>query len=233
MGESKSPCVSVVIPCYNAARYVSDAIQTVLDQGHDNLQILVTDDGSSDDSAQAIKAFGDRVDYVWQENGGICAARNNCLRRVTGDYIAFLDADDLWTPDSLKVRLDHLRNNSHVDLVYGTVKPFLSEDLSEEEAAKSQLPDMQAGRLAGSVLCRAESFFRVGFFDENLRLGETFDWLLRAKDAGLSEQVLDHIVLLRRVHDTNTVKKDKEINQHYLQALRQSLARRKQMGAGG
>ena len=231
MGEGSSPRVSVVIPCYNAAKYVRDSIQSVLDQGHDNLEILVTDDGSSDDSARVIQAFGDRVDYVWQENGGICAARNNSLRRVTGEYVAFLDADDLWAADSLSVRLSYLSQHPDIDLVFGVVEAFLSEDVSQEEAAKSRLPDVQTGRLAGSVLCRAESFFRVGYFDERLRLGETFDWLLRAKDAGLTEQELNHLVLLRRVHDTNTVKQDKEINQQYLQALRQSLARRKQMGA--
>jgi len=231
MGEGDSPRISVVIPCYNAAKYVGAAIQSVLDQDHDNFEILVTDDGSSDDSAAVIQAFGDRVDYVWQENGGICAARNNSLRRVTGEYVAFLDADDLWTSDSLPVRLNHLRRHEDIDFVFGAVEAFLSEDVSQEEAAKSRLPEVQTGRLAGSVLCRADSFFRVGYFDESLRLGETFDWLLRAKDSGLKEQEINHVVLLRRVHDTNTVKQDKGINQQYLQALRQSLARRKQMGA--
>ena len=233
MGEVISPRISVVVPCYNAGKYVSAAIQSVLDQGWNNLEILVTDDGSTDDSARVIQTFGDQVDYQWQENGGICAGRNNSLRRVTGDYVAFLDADDLWTPDSLTVRLDYLQKHPEIDLVFGAVKAFLSEDISQEEAASSQLPEVQAGRLAGSILCRAESFFRVGYFDETLRLGETFDWLLRAKDEGLTEQELNHVVLLRRVHDTNTLKQDKDINKQYLQALRQSLARRKQLGAGG
>ena len=231
MGEDRSPRISVIMPCYNVARYVGAAIESVLAQNYDNLEILVTDDGSTDDCASVIQGFGAKVEYVRQDNGGICAARNNSLRRATGDFITFLDADDLWAPDSLRPRLDYLLTHPETDLVFGTVEAFFSEDLPSEDVANSALPEMQGGRLASSVLVRSDAFFKVGYFDEGLRLGEMFDWLLRAKDAGLTEHEIDRKVLLRRVHNTNTVKQDKEINQQYMKALRQSLARRKQAGA--
>lgn len=227
MSEQTQPKVSVVIPCYNAADYISAAINSVLDQGHDNLQIIVANDGSTDDSESVVQGFGDKIDYVTRENGGISAARNTGLKQVEGDYVAFLDADDLWCEGSLKARLDHLQAHPDVAYVFGKIETFLSEELEEGGDA---IPEMAAGRLAGSLLVRREDFFRVGLFDENLSVGETMDWLLRAQEAGLKEAEVDHVVMRRRVHNKNTVKQEEELKRQYLHALRASLQRRRQQG---
>ena len=96
--------VSVVIPCFNAERYIGEAIESVLSQTVPGDEILIVDDGSSDDSAKVIAQVASHVRYFRQDNQGISAARNNGLARATGACIAFLDADDLWTPDSLAGR---------------------------------------------------------------------------------------------------------------------------------
>lgn len=92
MGSNRHPLISVVIPCYNAASYVAAAIDSVLNQNYSNLQIIVVDDGSADDSKNVICRYGDRVQYMFQQNGGISAARNAALKKVRGDLVAF------WTP---------------------------------------------------------------------------------------------------------------------------------------
>src|ERR1700730_11102243 len=97
--ESKStPRVSVVIPSYNSASSVREAIQSVLDQAYADFEIIVIDDGSTDSTECVVRSFGDRVSYWKQENKGASSARNHGVRKSRGSYVAFLDSDDLWLP---------------------------------------------------------------------------------------------------------------------------------------
>jgi glycosyltransferase involved in cell wall biosynthesis len=90
--------VSVIIPTYNHAQYVGDAIQSVLDQEYRNFEIIVVDDGSTDDSQAVVAEFGAQVRYIWQENRGLSAARNTGIEAANGAYISLLDADDMLEP---------------------------------------------------------------------------------------------------------------------------------------
>lgn len=225
---SRTPLISVVIPCYNAATYVAEAISSVLSQEYENLQIIVVNDGSTDDSEQAIMEFSDRIEYITQDNAGISAARNAGLAVARGSLIAFLDSDDLWCENSLGVRLSCMNQNPEVDYVFGKVEAFRDKpENGDEGAADYQLPQTAGGRLGGSLLIRGPSFFRVGVFDTDLRVGETIDWLLRAQEAGLKGREVDYLVLRRRVHDTNTVTQETELKSQYLHALKASIERRK------
>jgi glycosyltransferase involved in cell wall biosynthesis len=109
--------VSVVIPTYNCAGYLTEAIHSVLEQTTPAFEIIVVDDGSTDDTAAIVAGLGDRVTYLQQANAGVAAARNAGLRRATGDVIAFLDADDFWAPDKLATQLVVLDRCPEVDLV--------------------------------------------------------------------------------------------------------------------
>lgn len=134
----------------------------------------------------------------------------------------------MWFEDSLNVRLAYLNDHADTDYVYGKVEAFLSEDGQVGDVTGSQLPDTLAGRLAGSILVRSESFCKVGLFDTGLRVGETIDWILRAQEAGLVSYEIDQLVLRRRVHANNTVRLEADLQQQYLRALRTSIQRRKQ-----
>lgn len=105
MGKS-GPLVSVIIPAYNAERYIEETLESVFKQTHDCLEVLLVDDGSTDGTGARVRAYGDRVQYIQQANAGVGAARNRGLEAATGDYIAFLDADDLWRPERLEVQLE-------------------------------------------------------------------------------------------------------------------------------
>jgi len=112
-----SPLVSVVIAAYNAARYLPETLDSALAQTHANREIIVVDDGSTDDTAARVAPYRSRITYVRRTHGGLAAARNAGLRMVRGDYIALLDADDLWKPEKLAVQLDVARRHQGSGLI--------------------------------------------------------------------------------------------------------------------
>src|SRR5665213_2910 len=97
--------VSVIVPAYNSECFIAEALKSVLVQGPSVIEVIVVDDGSVDSTCDIVRSFGDPVRLIRQENQGPAAARNNGLRRVRGDYIAFLDADDVWLPGKLDAQL--------------------------------------------------------------------------------------------------------------------------------
>jgi len=220
--------VSVIVPCFNAARYIGEAIESVLTQVLPDDEIIVVDDGSSDDSAKVIASFGGRVCYIHQDNQGISAARNSGLAYASGAHIAFLDADDLWTSESLPLRRRFLTEHVNLDYVYGWVEQFISPDIDETvRQTIGKLPDFQPGRVAGAMLVRRQVFERVGLFDSGFRIGETMDWVARADTAGHQSGDVGEVVLRRRVHGANTVIKERNMQGDYLRVLRAAIARRR------
>lgn len=118
-----SSLISVIIPVYNAENFISETITSVINQSHTNWELILIDDGSTDQSADIIKSFlqkDARVSYYYQENSGVSAARNNGISKSQGTYISFLDADDCWKKDNLKIRLTLF--NNEVDWVYGSTE---------------------------------------------------------------------------------------------------------------
>src|SRR2546425_10651809 len=111
-------CVSVVIPVYNGEQYLADAIQSVRDQTYQNVEVIVVDDGSTDESADVAKKFGEAIRYVHQSNGGVGKARNTGIAAARGAYLAFLDQDDLWLPDKLAVQVAYLDSHPEMGAVY-------------------------------------------------------------------------------------------------------------------
>jgi glycosyltransferase involved in cell wall biosynthesis len=226
MTSSDAPLVSVVVPCYNTELYIGEAIDSIVAQDCKPIEIVVIDDGSTDRSMEVVRRFGDRVECRRQPNAGIGAARNAGIAIARGKYLAFLDADDIWTPTSLNSRLDRLRRGA--DCVYGGVEHFISPDLSPEERDRfAPIPATMTGRLAGTMLIDRNAFHRVGLFDPSLKIGEMVDWVARADHARIAAALIDDIVLRRRIHRTNTVLRLRDQQGAYLKALRASLTRRR------
>jgi glycosyltransferase involved in cell wall biosynthesis len=124
--------VSVVIPAYNVERYLAETIRSVLDQSYDDYEIIVVDDGSSDRTLEIAKSFEPRIRALTKTNGGPASARNLAIRNSRGDYIAFLDSDDLWTPDKLERQVALFENNPTVGLTYSEALMF-TEDNGERK----------------------------------------------------------------------------------------------------
>src|SRR5690242_17253835 len=104
MKTAETPLISVVMPCYNTERHIGEAIDSILSQEIESVQVVVIDDGSTDRSADIARGFGKRVECKSQANAGIAAARNCGVALARGKYLAFLDADDIWMPGSLSLR---------------------------------------------------------------------------------------------------------------------------------
>ena len=116
--ERDTPLVSIIIPNYNHAKYVGDAICSVLNQDYRDFEIIVVDDGSTDNSREVITKFGEQVRYIWQENQGLSAARNTGIKSAKGSVIGVLDADDMYEPAFLTTMISALRENPDADGIY-------------------------------------------------------------------------------------------------------------------
>lgn len=210
------PQVSVVIPVYNNELFVREAIESALGQAGPGLEVIVVDDGSTDASAERAAEIPD-VRVIRQANGGIGAARNAGVALATGEFIGFLDADDVWTVDRL---LKLLAVVDDFDAVFGQAVQF-GKHRDETEP--------QAALLAGTMLIRRASFERVGPFDEGLRVGEFIDWWARAEELGLKWTQIPEVVLRRRIHTTNTGITHAGDRVDYTRVLRAALERRRAM----
>ena len=181
--------VSVVVPCYNNSIYVSEAISSILAQSVPPAEIIVVDDGSTDDSLSRIARFGGAVTLLRQANRGAAGARNAGVAATSQPFIAFLDADDAWPENRLAAMLALLAGTG-ADLVFGLVRQCLG-------VVGPNAPlhgDVMPGRLAGSVVVQRRFFDRVGPFDEGLRSAEMIDWLSRAQALGMVEGSVPDVV---------------------------------------
>jgi len=126
--------VSAIIPCYNYGKYLPRAIDSILAQTRPVSEILVVDDGSTDNTREVATSYGDRVQYIFQQNQGRAAARNHGMREATGDWIALLDADDWWFPEKIELQLKAAAARPEAVLVYTGIK--LSGDRSRPPLAR-------------------------------------------------------------------------------------------------
>ncbi|MBU3702662.1 MAG: glycosyltransferase family 2 protein, partial [Acidimicrobiia bacterium] len=189
----------------NGERHVAEAIASVLGQSGPPVEIVVVDDGSTDDTAGVLARFGDAVRVVHQPARGAAAGLNRGVAMTMGDVIAFLDADDLWTPDALARRLARLDRPDIPDGVFGRTTQFVSPELSEDEIRLLRFGTGPASvPLLGALVVRREVVERVGPFDESLPSAEGVDWVTRARDAGVNLVAIDDVVLCRRLHAANT-----------------------------
>jgi glycosyltransferase involved in cell wall biosynthesis len=227
--ESTGSLVSVIIPCYNAERYVGEAIQSVLDQTYQSFEIIVVDDGSQDGSAAVLQQYPD-VRYQYQENSGIGATRNLAIEMAEGDFFAFLDADDLWEKDKLARQLDAFAQEPDLDMIFGYVQQFLSPDVTRDPSQETPVhKELMEGYVPSAMMVRRASFLRVGLFATGWKMGEFIDWYARAQELGLKKLMLPEIVARRRIHDANNGIQQRAAMNDYLHILKKSLDRRKQI----
>lgn len=128
--------VSVIIPCYNAANYLPEAIESVLAQTYHDYEIIVVDDGSTDQTSDIITQYQSRLNYIYQKNMGVGAARNTGIRYAKGEYLVFLDADDILLKNKLQIQASYLDQNPNISVVTSPLYCFYEKDNGEEEIWK-------------------------------------------------------------------------------------------------
>jgi glycosyltransferase involved in cell wall biosynthesis len=182
--------VSVIIPSYNCARYVGQSVESVFAQSRQPEEIIVVDDGSTDGTRQALELYRGRIRYIYQENRGAAAARNNGIRTATGDFVAFLDADDLWLPEKLEFQMEYFARHPNYGLVYSDMKIFDESGIIHESVKQWLGMSMPVGYvfrqlfwdtlfIPAAVVCRKACFERAGLFDERLVFCEDYEMWLR------------------------------------------------------
>jgi len=199
--------INIIIPAYNQAQYVGQAIQSVLDQTFPDFELVVVDDGSTDDTPEVLAGFLDlRLRVIRQANSGLSAARNTGLRESSAPLVTFLDADDLFLPNKLAVLGAFLESHPQVGLVSGGMQ-FVDKDgrlLGQKAAAPASLAlsELLLGNPlpVGGVLLRRVWLDRVGVFDESLRACEDWDLWLRMASAGCQLAWVEQAMVAYRIH---------------------------------
>jgi glycosyltransferase involved in cell wall biosynthesis len=208
--------VSVVIPVRNGVKYLSEAIESVLAQGQVEVEVIVVDNGSSDGSRALAESFGDPVHVIAETRPGAAHARNAGVRLTRGEYLAFLDADDLWMPGKLSRQLAELETRQDLDMVFSYGQNFLSPELTEGQRLEvSYIPEPGPFIIPSSMLARRESFVRVGELPD-LREGEFIAWYGSAVSMGLRSEIIPEVLFMRRVHLSNSTR----IESHRIDLLR-------------
>lgn len=222
------PLVSVIVPVCNG-KYIGEALQSIQNQDYSPIEIIVVNDGSTDDTANIVSRFKG-IRLISTENRGVAAARNTGLAMATGEWITFLDSDDLWVPGKTRIQVGFLLDHGDVDGVYGRFENFI-----EEGAAIPGFIDRKAflnpekGRMItlGALMVKTEAAREIGDFAPGLRTGEDLDWFIRWKEGGRTVSFDDRVVLKRRLHGSNLSYESVRNKGNLLKMIKSSLDRKR------
>jgi glycosyltransferase involved in cell wall biosynthesis len=224
-----NPLVSVIIPVYNGERFVGEAIASALAQDYQPLEILVADDGSTDNSAANAHSNAG-VTVLELPHGGVSIARNAAVAASRGEWLAFLDADDLWFPEKVGRQV-----------AVGSATPnigiLLCEGVPQFDAVPTWWvwptePRSKTCFEPSSWLVRRRAFDYVGGFEPGRALGEDLNWLMRAWSMGVRHRVVRETLMYRRIHDSNTSAQLPKAELQVMPLLRESLAIKRGLQAG-
>jgi glycosyltransferase involved in cell wall biosynthesis len=226
------PLVSVIIPTYNAAQYVARAVDSALAQTYSPVEVIVVDDGSTDNTVQVLEPYNSKIHYLYQPNAGQAAARNRAIRQSSGDFYAFLDADDMWQKDKLEQQIPVLLSNPKLGLVHSNF------DYLDEKTGKTFTISRPRHKLVGrcytrlffgcsifasSVVVRRECLEKIGLFDEQIPPGiEDYDlWLRISQEYEFA--YVPRCLAVYRQHSTNISHNALRMNSADLTVIRKAL----------
>jgi glycosyltransferase involved in cell wall biosynthesis len=199
------------MPAYNASAYIAESIESVLIQNYGNFELIIVDDGSTDNTAEIIAAFNDpKIRYFYQANSGASSARNFAIKQARGQYLVLLDADDMITPDFIARHLQEFEKNTNADLIYSDYcfiddnsrpirivkRPeYTDEKLLIRDLFRCGFPIVQFNH----TCLRKSVFDRIGFYEEKLVIAEDYDMIRRFLKCGLKLRHIGQVLYLRRI----------------------------------
>lgn len=225
--------VSVIMPVHNAERFVRQALDSIGAQTYVHYEIVVVDRPSTDRTAGMVDAYP-RTRRLVQVGEGLGAAWNTGLAAAQGDLIAFLDSDDLWTPDKLRLQVDYLAAHPTVDYVIAHVDFFLEPGCPRPAGMLPEvLERSHAGQMPGTLLARRSVFDQIGVFETQYGVTVDIEWFARLKAEAVPGAVLPDVVLHKRVHESNlsSLAGWLEYQRHLPRLLKATLDRRRQRAA--
>ena len=214
-----TPRVSVLIPCYNAGRFLGAALNSVLAQTYQDFEIIVVDDGSTDQTAEVAAAYP-CVRYIYSEHKGIPCARNLAVSHAKGEYIAFLDADDMWDTTKLEKQISYLDSHADCRIVYTLAKNFYDGDSASMTQRQNQLLHANMDHYLVSCCIARSVFEEYGGFSEDYPYGEDTHWVARICATGISmKHCIEEPLYLRRIHDSNISLTHKQVGRDSVMPL--------------
>lgn len=221
---------TVIIPVFNGERYIAAALESVRAQTRPVEEVIVIDDGSTDGTVRIVEAFPE-VTLLRQANRGPSAARNWGIAQARGDYLAMLDADDLWPANRQEIVAGMLDGDPSLGLVMGTqrllVEPGTTLPYWVPEGDLENIDPEKLPRGTGAFVARRAAFDVVGLFDENMRHAEDTDWFLRSHDLGIVWALIPDVVLIRRIHGANLTCDAEAQRRALFEVLQRRMARRR------
>ncbi|MDD5259281.1 MAG: glycosyltransferase [bacterium] len=224
--------VSVIIPTYNRAELVCEAIESVLRQAYRDYEIIVIDDGSNDDTVGKLREYGNKIKYIHQKNKGVSAARNKGILEAAGEYIAFLDSDDIWVPYKLERQVKYFEDNPAIGLVY-SYGNYLSANTKKEQVkprvitrSLQELVEEDAIFPTSTVMAKKKCLEEAGLFDETLTGIEDFDLWFRVAEKfpiGFMPEILAH----HRWHGTHLAEQSDKMSNGYIKIYNRIIAKYK------
>lgn len=202
---NNSPLISIMMPTYNNGKYIAQAIESIYAQNYSNIEIIVVDDGSTDNTKEILKQYKD-IKYFYMEHKGISAARNTALENSKGEYIAFLDSDDYWLPNKLSVQMQYFREHPDSQIVFTRYENiFEKEELKQNKRAMHEkaIEDSFQQYLPSTVL-KKELFDKYGNFDEKFSGIEDAEFIYRISMKGINvKHYINEVFYIRRIHGNN------------------------------
>jgi glycosyltransferase involved in cell wall biosynthesis len=210
------PTVSVVIPTYNRAQFVTKAIDSVLSQTFTDYEIIVVDDGSTDNTKETLKQYRDKIKYIYQENSGVSTARNTGIKNSTGPWLAFLDSDDKWLPEYLSTQMEQAgqfpeicmqTTDCHKAVWEGNERTYFEMNHTMAEfrgtdyllfVAPFRFIVTHGPWQVGSTIFRRDAITKAGLFDTSLNLNEDFDLMARVALQGSFGIIRKMLVVMYR-----------------------------------
>lgn len=224
-----SAAVSCVIPVFNGERFIGEAIESARRQTLPLHEIIIIDDGSEDGTADLVSSLGADIRYFRQDNRGASSARRHGASRASGDFIAFLDADDLWRPHKTAVQLTCMKSQARLGACTTYMQNFWMADVDHERGrqAGDRLTTPQPG-VASTVMLRSTAYHEVAPLDDSLRHRDIQDLLIRLRAAGWQLETLHEVLVDRRIHDRNVSRnRGDKGEQELLDLAAAALARRR------
>jgi glycosyltransferase involved in cell wall biosynthesis len=224
-----TPRISVIVPAFNAEATLAETLASIRNQSYQPIEVIVVDDGSTDGTLKLTQSFS-FVRVLTQQNAGVAKAFNAGVAESQGDYIAFLDADDLWTPECLALHVAAFVADRNALAAVGHFEEFVCPSLSPAEAARFKPRPQQLGWLGGATMISQSAFREHGPFNTDLRLGVWIDWFGRARNNGLSVTTHEGLVLRRRLRPGTLSSNKDAMKQDLLRIAKAALDQRRAKG---
>jgi glycosyltransferase involved in cell wall biosynthesis len=228
------PSVSVILNVKNGAQYLEESLRSVLAQDHRPCEILVLDDGSTDETESIARQFAaDGARFIANHPPlGIAGCRNRGIQMARGELLAFASHDDIWVPHKLSTQAECLMRQPELDYCIALVRPFLDRSIAAPPAGfRPELVGADVpGYLPETLVARPRAFERAGYFDGSFQQADDTEWYARARDVGLKMEVIDEVLVYKRLHGnsiTYSAARARQLRREILRIVKQTLERRR------